>query len=225
MGRFKNAVDLLAGAALIVASVVVIRSSLAAGTPIGTPPELAGKLVSLDDSASMGDASAPVGVVVFSDFECPFCGKFAQEAQAELTDRYVKTGKIRVAFRHFPLAMHKNAQLAAKAAECARPQGRFWELHDVLFLNQRLINASELPRLGTEAGLSTEWLACTTATTAVSADAVARDLAEANALGIVSTPTVLIGPLLSGAIKVKTVIGGAKPASEFAAAIDRILKQ
>jgi len=224
MGRLRVFVDLLAGIALIAASVVVIRSSIAADTPDGTPPELAGKSVSVVGSASMGELSAPVGVVVFSDFECPFCGKFAQETQSVLAERFIKTGKVRLAFRRFPLAMHKNAQLAARAAECARPERRFWEFHDILFLNQKTINSDELPRLGREAGLSETWWACASGATTGSTDIVARDLAEANALGIVSTPTVLIGTLTNEVIKVKTVIGGAKPAADFVAAIDRVLR-
>jgi protein-disulfide isomerase len=225
MGRIKVVVDLLAGVALIAASAIVIRSSLAANTPAGAPPKLEGKFVSLKDSASMGDATAPVGIIVFSDFECPFCGKFAQETQDVLADRYVKTGKVRLAFRHFPLAMHKNAQLAARAVECARPEDRFWQLHDVLFANQKQINATELSRFGIEAGLSDAWRTCAISPTAAAADAVAKDLSEANAIGIASTPTILIGELSNGMVKVRTVIGGAKPASDFTAAVDRLLKQ
>jgi len=224
MGRLRVLVDLLAGIALIAASVVVIRSSITDDTPEGTPPELAGQTVSVVGSASMGELSAPVGVVVFSDFECPFCGKFAQETQSVLTERFIKTGKVRLAFRHFPLAMHKNAQLAARAAECARPERRFWEFHDVLFSNQKTINKDELPRLGREAGLSDTWWACASGSNTGSTDLVVRDLAEANALGIVSTPTVLIGALTNDMIEVQTVIGGAKPAADFIAAIERLLK-
>jgi len=224
MGRFKSIVDVFSGLALIMASIVVVRSSLGREAPAGTPPDLDGKVVSLRGSASLGDESAPIGVIVFSDFECPFCGKFAQESLPALVDGYVKRGKVRFAFRHFPLAIHRNAQLAARASECARAEGRFWELHDVFFANQSSINAAELPRLGKEAGLSDAWPICAADAISTSADAVARDLGEANALGIVSTPTVLLGKLAGGAIRVQAVIGGARPAAEFTAAIDKLLR-
>jgi protein-disulfide isomerase len=225
MNRFRSALDVAVGIVLIVAAAFVIRSAIAANAPVGAPPKLEGTVVSIGSSASMGEASAKVGMLIFSDFECPFCAQFAQETLPSLTERYVRTGQVRLVFRHFPLAMHKNAPLAARAVECARTEDRFWQLHDALFAHQRDLNPDNIPRLGRDIGLSGAWNACFEGSSPASADAVSRDLTEANALRIASTPTVLIGEIGPDILTVRTVIGGAKPLSDFVTAIERALKQ
>jgi len=89
--------------------------------------------VSADDDAVLGNKNAPVTIIEFSDFECPFCGRFFSQTLPSIKKSYIDTGKVKLVYRDFPLSFHPNAQKAAEAAECAKEQGKFWEMHDLLF--------------------------------------------------------------------------------------------
>lgn len=92
----------------------------------------------------LGDQNAKITIVEFSDFQCPFCESFFTSTFPELKKNYIDTGKVKLAFRHYPLtSIHPNAETAHNAAECANEQGKFWEYHDLLFKNQP--TWSELP--------------------------------------------------------------------------------
>jgi protein-disulfide isomerase len=84
----------------------------------------------------MGSPTAPIEVLEFADFECPSCGQFAMLTEPDIRTRLVNTGKIRIRFLDFPLPMHKNTWDASLAASCANDQGKFWEMHDLIFANQ-----------------------------------------------------------------------------------------
>lgn len=85
----------------------------------------------------LGNNDAKVTVVIFSDFQCPFCKRYFDDSHSQLNEEYVKTGKVKLAFRHYPLtSIHPNAQKSGEAAECANEQGKFWDYHDLLFKNQ-----------------------------------------------------------------------------------------
>ena len=90
-----------------------------------------------DDDPVLGNASAPVTLVEFGDFQCPFCKKFHEEARKEILNTYVETGKVKIVYRDFPLEnIHPSARPAAEAAECADEQGKFWPYHDALYTRQ-----------------------------------------------------------------------------------------
>jgi protein-disulfide isomerase len=82
---------------------------------------------------TIGSDSAPVEVVEYSDFECPFCARFANLQMPAIRRQLIETGLVRWRFRDNPLAIHAYSRLAAHAAHCAGEQGRFWEMHDALF--------------------------------------------------------------------------------------------
>jgi protein-disulfide isomerase len=82
-----------------------------------------------------GNLDAKVVVVEFSDFQCPFCRKHVEETQPALDEQFVDTGDVMWIFKHFPLTIHPQAPAAGAAAECAGDQGKFWEMHDLLFTN------------------------------------------------------------------------------------------
>ena len=94
----------------------------------------------------LGSPSAPVEVVEFADFECPACGQFALLTEPDVRTRLVDSGKVRIRFIDFPLAMHKNTWDASLAAACANDQGKFWEMHDALFANQDKWNGEATSR-------------------------------------------------------------------------------
>lgn len=94
----------------------------------------------------MGSDSAPVEVVEFGDFECPGCGSFANLTEPDIRARLVNTGMIRFRYMDFPLSMHPNARTAHLASWCAGEQGKFWEMHDAIFLNQDRWNTQATSR-------------------------------------------------------------------------------
>ncbi len=82
-----------------------------------------------------GDKNAPVTIVEFSDFECPFCARFYSETLPKIQKEYIDTGKVKLVYMHYPLSFHAKAKPLANAAECANDQGKFWEMHDKIFEN------------------------------------------------------------------------------------------
>jgi len=86
-----------------------------------------------DDDPSLGEAAAPVTIVEFSDFQCPYCRQFYSDTYQQLKRAYVDTGLARIVYRDFPLDFHAAARPSALAAECADEQGRFWDYHDKIF--------------------------------------------------------------------------------------------
>lgn len=97
----------------------------------------ASAVVKIDDDAVLGDPKAPVTMIVFGDFECPYCERAYADAEKNIREEYVATGKVKMVFRDFPLSnIHRKAVPAAEASECAHAQGKYWEYHDALFDNQ-----------------------------------------------------------------------------------------
>jgi protein-disulfide isomerase len=94
----------------------------------------------------MGSPTAPVEVLEFGDFECPSCGQFANLTEPDIRTRMVNTGQVRMRFLDFPLAMHKNTWDASLAASCANDQGKFWEMHDQIYMNQDKWNSETTGR-------------------------------------------------------------------------------
>jgi protein-disulfide isomerase len=102
--------------------------------PTQPPPKVD---VAIGHLPTLGSDKAKVTVIEFSDFQCPYCVKFARDAYPQIYDAYIKTNKIKFAYRHYPLVtIHTNAQKAAEASECANEQNKFWDYHDLLFKNQ-----------------------------------------------------------------------------------------
>ncbi len=147
-----------------------------------------------------GPGSAPVTIVEFSDFQCPYCGRFAPVLK-QLMDKY--PNDVRLIFRHMPLTgIHPNAQKAAEAAVCAQNQGKFWEMHDVMFAEQSALDVASLKakarRIGLDAAVFDDCL-----DGGKSAAAVAADVQAGESLGIGGTPASLVnGRFLDGAVSV-----------------------
>ena len=145
---------------------------------------------------SRGPAAAPVTIVEFSDFECPFCGGLFPTLK-EVEKAY--GDKVRIVFRQFPLtAIHPHAQKAAEASLCANEQQHFWEFHDSLFGNQRELTVDALKRRAQDMKLDTAaFNACLDSSK--TADAITKDITEGARAGVTGTPAMFInGRLLSG---------------------------
>ncbi len=182
--------------------------------------------VSLDDDPVMGNPNAPVTVVEYSDFQCPFCSRFFTETLPQLEENYIDTGKIKFVYKDLPLdSLHPNARAAHIAAECADEQGKFWEYHDVLFEKQPQwsnLASSEientLTQFATDMGLqAASFESCMQSPNI--ADEVNKDTLEAASFGATGTPTFFIGNEKNGFIK----LVGAQPYAAFQRVIDNQL--
>jgi len=145
---------------------------------------------------SRGPAAAPVTIVEFADFECPFCGGFYPTLKL-VEKNYAD--KVRVVYRQFPLTnIHPSAQKAAEAALCANEQMRFWEFHDSLFADQSRLDVPSLKERAQKLALNTAAFN-TCLDSGRQAEAVQKDKDDARKAGVNSTPTVFInGRLLGG---------------------------
>ena len=146
---------------------------------------------------SKGPEDAPVTIVEFADFECPYCSRILPSLE-RLEETY--GDKVRLVFRQFPLSnIHRHAQNAAEASLCANEQNKFWEMHDVMFEEQRALGLEELKEKAVRLGLHTEeFNACLDSNKY--ADQVAADFDDARRLGLTGTPAMFInGRFLSGA--------------------------
>ena len=152
-----------------------------------------------DDDPFLGTPDAPVVMVEFSDFQCPYCGKFYSETEQKLRKEFVDTGVVKLVYRDLPLSFHANAQNAAEAAECANEQGKYWEYHDKLFSNQDKLDIDSLKKYAADLGLDVaQFDDCLS--THKYADEIAADAAAAQANGITGTPGFIInGQKISGA--------------------------
>ena len=165
------------------------------------------------DDPAQGSTSAPVTLVEYSDFQCPFC------AQVMPTLKRVQQtygDEVRVVWKNFPLtAIHPQAFGAAQAGRCAQEQGKFWELHDRLFANQQTLQPGALKThaaaVGLDAGIFDECL-----DSGKHAGAVQAQMDAATALGVISTPTVFINGRL---------VSGAQPYEAFAKIVDEELER
>ena len=153
----------------------------------------------IDDDAIKGDPDAPVTIVEWSDFECPFCQRFYKETLPLIEEKYIKKGKVKFVFRDFPLNFHKNAQKAAEAAECAGEQGKFWEMHDKLFEEGVKGGVASFKKYAREIGLDAgEFDKCLDS--GKMSPEVLNDKSQGKFKGVSSTPTFFInGRMLTGA--------------------------
>ena len=155
---------------------------------VGLPSEP----ITLQGADIQGDQRAQVALIIFSDFQCPYCGKLARDTLPAIEERLVRKGRILVAFRHFPLeVMHHSARKAAEAAECAGRQGKFWKMHDLLFRDQKHLDESTFRKSALDLGLNlTQFNACLDGQ---ATDKVQQDIRLARALKITGTPTLFFG--------------------------------
>lgn len=178
--------------------------------PTSQPIQQPSIKVSVDDDPVKGQANAPVTMIEFSDFQCPFCGRFFQQTLSKIEENYIKTGKVKFVYRDFPLSFHPQAQAAAEAAECADEQGKFWEMHDKIFQNQQSMSEESYKKWAEEIGLDTEkFNNCLD--TGKYAQEVQKDFQDGQKAGVSGTPTFFING--------KKIVG-AQPYQVFQQAIE-----
>jgi protein-disulfide isomerase len=173
------------------------------------------------NSYSIGRQDAPLTLVEFIDYQCPFCRQFHITAFDELKKNYIDTGKLRYVSLDFPLDMHENARGAAVAARCAGDQGQFWELRNVMIVNANQLKLENLLTYATDLKLDVEKFRACVELDKYRAE-VDRQLAEGQAIGVSATPSFVLRR--SGTDKVDgTRLVGAMPYSVFDGKIKELL--
>jgi protein-disulfide isomerase len=180
---------------------------------------------SVADAPALGRADAPVTLVEFSDFQCPFCGRFFATTFPALKRDYIDTGKLRYVLRDYPLdQLHPNARRAAEAAHCAGAQGKYWEMHDVLFHNQGALAPPQLAQYARAVGVDgAVFDQCVSS--GQYAPEIERGLTDGAAAGVQGTPGFVIGRITAADTVEGTAIRGAQPVETFRRLIEQWLTQ
>ena len=194
-----------------------IGTGVAAGQPnpavANQPPKKVD--VSTDDDPVLGDKNAPVTIIEFSDFQCPYCERFYTQTLSQIKTKYIDTGKVKFVFRDYPLPFHSNAEKAAEAAECADEQGKFWEMHNKIFSEQPSLSLENLKKWASDIGLDMkEFNDCLDS--GKMAEEVKKDLTDGSKVGVTGTPGFFVNgyPLV-----------GAQPFAAFEQLVESELKK
>jgi protein-disulfide isomerase len=168
------------------------------------------------DPMALGDADAPVVMIAYSEFQCPFCGKFARDTEPELVKRYVENGTLRIEWRDFPY-LGPESRVAALGGRAAAEQDRFWQFHDAMYDDQLPPNSGHLDEdylvgVAEEAGLDVDRFRGQLHRADDLAKAVDEDFTEGQSIGVNGTPAFLVNgrPIM-----------GAQPLAVFSKAIEQ----
>jgi protein-disulfide isomerase len=195
------------------------------GTPLNTParePVVKGSWKA-DERWILGSPMAPVTLVEFTDYQCPFCRQFHTTTFEEIRKKYVDTGEVRFISADFPLEIHSNATRAAEAARCAADQNRFWQMRDVLSANAAKLAYDDL--LGYAQGLHLDidvFRSCLES--GKYAETVATSQKAAANLGVSATPSFLVGKSTADGVDGVLLVGAA-PLPVFDAKIREFQQQ
>jgi protein-disulfide isomerase len=223
--------DVIATSAIVIASAVVVWHYTQAGKAspnraqdvkdIPVPRES----VPLDGAVTKGSPGAKAALLEFSEFQCPYCSKFAADSLPEILKSYVDTGQLLLAFRHMPLEkLHPAARDAAEIAACAARLDLFWPVHDAFFAEPKAQSVDDFRARARTAGVSEDAMRkCSSE--GVGARAVSADMELAQSLGVRGTPVFFLGRIVNGRLDVKKTLRGARPGSDFAAAIEAVLAE
>jgi protein-disulfide isomerase len=207
---------------LLALAATVLLAPLAAGAQEdgGKPPPTVH--LKLDDKEySLGRADAPLTMVEFTDYQCPYCRAFQAETFPQLKKNYIDTGKLRFIVRDLPLEFHASAGPAAQAAHCAAEQGKFWEMHNALLTGKEPLANGGIDARATAVGLDLGRLhSCMAA--GRYAGVVSHNKATADGIGIRGTPAFVIGQASHGMLE-GALAEGAFPYTEFDGALKEML--
>jgi protein-disulfide isomerase len=198
--------------------------TVAAAAPAAAPAQAQNVVLATDGSAFKGNKDAKVTVVEFTDYQCPFCSRYTRDTFPEIEKEYIKTGKIKYVLREFPLeSIHPLAFKAAEGAQCAGEQGKYWEMHDRLFADQKLIGVKDLPKHAEALGLDgAKFQSCLDS--GKHSKTIRKDMADGQLAGATGTPTFFVGETQpNGSMKVVSTLKGAQPFFPFKVAIDKAL--
>lgn len=208
----------------------VASSSAQLPIPENTPPPSGPITISLDDDSVMGNKDAPVTIIEFGDFECPFCKKSFEELLPQLKRDFIDTGKVKFVYRDFPLDFHENARKEAEAAECARDQGgdaSYYRYHDQIYTQTKSngtgLALTQLPVIAKTLGLNAQqFQQCLDSSKY--AEEVEKDYQDGMTAGITGTPGWFIGKSNNDNTITAPAVEGAQPYTVFKTIIEEQLK-
>jgi protein-disulfide isomerase len=197
---------------------------VAGGASADDPAEASGRAVQLrleSDEQARGRPDAPLTLVEFTDYQCPYCRRFEAQTWPLIKRDWVDTGRLLFIVRDLPLEFHSAARPAAEAVHCAAEQGRFWPMHDALLAEHADLTPAGLTRAARSLGVDpARFAACTSAHRYDAA--IAHNAAAAQALGLHGTPAFVIGRVRDGVLQ-GWVLLGAQPYEDFDAALHEVL--
>ena len=190
-------------------------------------PGLIGSSLTIEGEPSLGQAGAKVTIVEISDYHCPFCKRHTQQTFPQINAEYVGKGTARYVFVDYPIAqLHPQAARSHEAAACAGEQNKFWEMHASLFRSPPAKDDSALAAQAQQTGIDvSKFTSCLTS--GRHASAIKASAARIEQMGIQGTPMTVIGltPAPGQPMKILKYVYGARPFSDFKAAIDSVLSQ
>jgi protein-disulfide isomerase len=207
----------------LVLAVTALRDRMAMGT---SRTRMESTTVSMGDAPSLGADSAPVTVIEFTDYECPFCRRFALTTEPQIRRRYVASGAVRFTIRNLPLSIHPHARALAVAATCATEQGAsaFWRFHDGLFEASARSDDSLALIVAREQHLDMPRLkACVHSLRP--GRRIAEDIHEARNADLTGTPSFIVGVRTARDSLHGVIVRGAVPIATFERVIDSALSQ
>jgi protein-disulfide isomerase len=181
----------------------------------------------LGNVPSKGENDAPVTLIEFSDYQCPYCKRHATQVMPTLVSKYVDSGQLRIVMLEYPIEnLHRRAVPTSEAALCAGDQGKYWEMHDSLFNDQKANTDEAFQQMAASIGLDVAAF-----TECMSSDQfmnqIKADMVEGQRLGISGTPSFVVGltdPEDSNNVHLTKFIRGAQSEQAFSAAIDELIK-
>lgn len=171
---------------------------------------------------ALGKADAPITLIEFTDYQCPFCSRFHSSTMQQLKKKYVATGKLRIIVQDYPLQFHKQAKGAARAAQCANEQGKYWEYRDLLFKNQKKLADANLQSYAKQLSLDSKKFKSCVSSSKYDKQ-IAADMAAAQRIGITGTPSFVLGKTTKDKVTGLKIVG-ARPYAVFDAHIKSQLK-
>lgn len=198
------------------------QPSAAPAQPVAPPAE---RIVSIEGALTQGSSKAPVTLVEFSDFQCPFCARHVRDTLPQIQKDFIDTGKVRYVIRDFPIgSLHPDAAKAHEAVRCAGDQSKAWEMRAALLLNQKDLSRAALDLRAREVGLDGASFA-TCLDSGRHTKAVQQDIDAGAAAGVTGTPTFLVAKAAPAAkeIRATRVIVGAQPYGTFRDALEALL--
>ena len=166
--------------------------------------------VNIEGAFSLGRDNAPLTMVEFTDFQCPYCKRFHDVVFPELKRKYIDTGKLRYISRDLPLGFHADAMFAANAGRCAGEQNKFWSLRDALFANARNLKPDAIMGYAKALSMDMKQFQRCIDTKKYNAE-IAKDIRDANAAGFTGTPSFVIGRNDADGVVDGVAVVGAKP--------------
>ena len=195
------------------------------GRQAARPAEPPTSILSVSGATFLGDKNAPLTLVEFFDYQCPFCARHVRETLPQIERDYIKTGKLRYVIRDFPIeSIHPQAVKAHEAVRCAGEQQKYWDMHALLLANPKALSGNGLEGHAKTLGLDvSNFQLCMDSGRHVAG--IRQDQAEGSKVGVNGTPSFFLGLTDPNDSKIKTLrtIRGAQPYGTFQEAIDSLL--